>query len=83
MGLQGRDQQRPGRPALVAELKAQAFLVSCYYLSRTDSSGSGQGICGLYYIAAGHRRYRTELLIGGGCRPTNAGVISNNYLKKR
>lgn len=60
MGLQGRDQQRPGRPALVTKLKALAFLGSCY-LSRTDCSGSGPGICGLCYTAPEHWLCRTEL----------------------
>lgn len=82
VGLQGRDQHRPGRPALVAKLKTWAFLVSCD-LSRIDWNSPWRGICGSRCITLGHWLYSTELLIGGGHRPTNAQVISNNYLRTK
>lgn len=80
MGLQGKDQQRPGRPALVTKVKAQAFLGSCYYLPRTDCGSSGQRISGSCHIALEHWGLNSNRR---WVQATNAGVISNNYLENR
>lgn len=80
MGLQGKDQQKPGRPALVTRVKAQAFLGSCCYLPRTDCGGSGQGICGSCHIALEHWGLNSNRR---WVQATNAGVISNSYFENR